>query len=40
MWRGDVDVALGYRDYLRGLDELKAEPLKERRCHLKNEFFE
>ena len=37
--RGDVEVALGYRDYLRGLEEFKAEPLKERRRHLKNNFF-
>jgi len=26
--RDDVDVALRYGDYLRGLEELKAEPLK------------
>jgi len=28
--RGDVEVALGYGDYLKGIGELKAEPLKER----------
>jgi len=36
---GDVEVALGYVDFLGGLEELKALPLKERRWHLKNEFF-
>ena len=33
-----MEVALGYGDYLRGLEELKAEPLKERRRHLENDF--
>ena len=37
--RGDVEVALGNGDYLRGLEKLKAEPLKEWRHHLKNDFF-
>ena len=37
--RGDVEVALGYGDYLKGLEELKAMPLKEQRQHLKNDFF-
>ena len=32
--RGDVEVALGYRDYLRGLEELKVVSLKEKRRHL------
>ena len=38
-WRGDVEVALEYIDYLGGLEELKGEPLKERIFHLKNDFF-
>jgi len=37
--RGDMEVALGYENYLRGLEELKVEPLKERGRHLKNDFF-
>jgi len=32
---GDVEVALGYGDYLGRLEELKALPLKERRRYLK-----
>jgi len=32
-------VVLGYGDYLRRLEELKAEPLKEWRSHLKNDFL-
>ena len=36
---GDMEVALGYEDYCRGLEKLKAELLKERRRHLKNDFF-
>jgi len=35
--RDDVEVALGYGDFLRGLEERKALPLKERRRRLKNE---
>jgi len=38
-WRGDVEVALRYGDCLKGLKELKVEPLKERRRHLENGFF-
>ena len=34
-----MEVVLGYGDYLRGLEELKVEPLKERRQLLKNDFF-
>ena len=34
-----MEVALGHGDYLRGLEELKAKPLKEQRRHLKNDFF-
>jgi len=37
--RGDVEIALGYGDFLGGLEELKTLPLKERRRHLKNEVF-
>ena len=37
--RGDIEVALGFGDFLGGLKELKALPLKERRPHLKNEVF-
>ena len=36
---GDVEVPLGYKDYLRGLEELKALPLKQQRRHLKNDFL-
>ena len=35
---GDVEVALGYGDYLRGLEKLKVLPLKERMQHLKMNF--
>ena len=37
--RGDVEVALGYDDFLEGLEDLKALPLKERRRRLKIEVF-
>ena len=37
--RGDVEVALGYDDFLGGLEDLKALPLKEQRLRLKNEVF-
>ena len=37
--RGDKEAALGYRDFLVGLEELKALPLEDRRQHLKNEVF-
>ena len=36
---GDVEVAPGYGDFLRGLEDLKAQPLKEQRQRLKNEVF-
>ena len=39
LMRGNVEVAFGYGDFLGGLEELKALPLKEQRRHLKNEFF-
>jgi len=34
-----MEVALGYGDYLRGLEELKVEPLKEQKFHLKIDYF-
>ena len=34
-----IEVALGYGDFLGGIGELKALPLKERRRHMKNEVF-
>ena len=34
--KGSIKVALGYGDFLRGIEELKALPLKERRRHMKN----
>ena len=37
--KGAVEVALGYGDFLRGIEKLKALPLKERRQHMKNEAF-
>jgi len=37
--RGDVEVALGSGDFLGGLENLKALPLKEQRRRLKNEVF-
>ena len=37
--RGAVEVALGYGDFLRGLEEIKALLLKERRRRMKNEVF-
>jgi len=37
--RGDVDVSLGYGDFLRGLKKLKVLPLKELRWNLKNKVF-
>jgi len=37
--RGDKEAALGYRNFLGGLEKLKALPLKDRRRHLKNEIF-
>ena len=37
--RGDVKVAFGYDDFLGGVEELKALPLKEQRPRLKNEVF-
>jgi len=37
--KGSIKVALGYGDFLRGIEELKALPLKERRRHMKNEAF-
>ena len=37
--RGDVGVALGYDNFLRGLEDHKALPLKEWRPCLKNEVF-
>ena len=36
---GVIEVAFGYDDFLGGLEELKALPLKERRRYLKNKFF-
>ena len=36
---GVIEVAFGFDDFLGGLEELKALPLKERRRHLKNKFF-
>ena len=32
-------MALGYSDFLKRIEELKAFPLKERRRHMKNEAF-
>ena len=37
--KGTVEVALGYGDFLEGIEELKAFPLKERRRDMKNEAF-
>ena len=37
--RGYEEAALGYGDFLRGLEELKVPPLKDRRRHLKNKVF-
>ena len=37
--KGAIEVALGYGDFLRGIEKLKALPLKERRRHMKNEVF-
>ena len=39
LWRGDVEVSLGYGDFLRGVKELKALSLKEWRRRMKNEVF-
>ena len=32
-------MALGYGDFLEGIEELKAFPLKERRQYMKNDVF-
>ena len=37
--RGAIEVALGYGDFLGGLEELKALRLKERRWHMKSKVF-
>jgi len=37
--KGDEEAALGYRDFLGGLKELKTLLLKDRKLHLKNEVF-
>ena len=37
--REDVEATLGYEDFLEGLEELKALPMKERKLRLKNEVF-
>ena len=37
--RGNVEVALEYGDFLGGIEDLKALPLKEQRRHLKTEVF-
>jgi len=36
---GDIETALGYGDFLEGLDEIKTLLLKDRRRRLKNEVF-
>ena len=37
--RGDVEVAFGYGDLLRGLEKLKTLHLKEQRRRQKNKIF-
>jgi len=37
--RGDVELAIGYGDFLERLEKLKDLPLKERRRYLKNKVF-
>jgi len=37
--KGDEEATLGYGDFLEGLKELKALPLKDQRWRLKNEIF-
>ena len=39
LWRRDIEVALEYGDFLEGLDEIKALPLKDQRRRLKTEVF-
>jgi len=39
LWRGDIETAIRYNDFLGGIDEIKALPLKDRRRRLKNEVF-